>query len=97
MELPAGRNTQKHNNKQIEAFTFWLKKSPKTAFFMDKNFQQNIILTHCARNRSKIKSISTSGYFELFLFKVSGVIYAPAIRIRIKELYKQILLGNQKS
>ncbi len=58
---------------------------------MEKFYEDNIVLiktfnmNHFLRNRYKIKNIFTPGHFELHLFKVSWVIYAPAIRIRVKE------------
>ncbi len=32
-----------------------IEKLPKTIFFIDKNLEQDIILTHFLRNRSRIK------------------------------------------
>ncbi len=56
---------------------FLVEKSPKSAFF-DKNLLQGIIIIHFMRNRYRIKNIFTSGHFELYLFIVSGVIFAPS-------------------
>jgi hypothetical protein len=50
---------------------------------LNKNLYQDIIIIHFVRNRSRIKNIFTSGHFELCLFKISGVIYAPAIQTRV--------------
>jgi hypothetical protein len=50
---------------------FLIEKSPLTAFLYN-----TIIPTHFVRNRSRIKRIFTSGHFELYLFKVLGVISA---------------------
>jgi hypothetical protein len=36
-----------------------------------------MILIHFVRNRSRMKNIFTLGHFELYLTKVSGVIFAP--------------------
>jgi hypothetical protein len=63
----AGQNTQKHPHSQVDAFTFRL-----------KNLYQDIISIHFVRNRSRLKNSFTSGHFELYLFKVFGVIYATS-------------------
>jgi hypothetical protein len=60
------------------SFYILTEKSPKTAFFIYKNLLQDIILRHFVRNRSRMKNIFTSGYLELYLYKVSGVVYAPS-------------------
>ncbi len=54
---------------------FCIEKSPKNSIFYDTNLLQDVILTHFVRNIARIKNIFTSGYFELILFKISGVIF----------------------
>ncbi len=57
-------------------------KIAKTRFFCT-NLEQDIILIHFVRNRSRKKNIFSSGHLELYLFKITGVIYAPAIGMSV--------------
>jgi hypothetical protein len=52
--------------------------------FFEINILQDIILIHFVRHRCRLTNIFHSGHFELYLFKVSGVFYAPAIPFRVK-------------
>jgi hypothetical protein len=56
------------------SFYILTEKSPKTAFFIYKK----PLTRHFVRNRSRMKNIFTSGYLELYLYTVSGVVYAPS-------------------
>jgi hypothetical protein len=57
---------------------FLIEKLPKKAYFIYKNLKEDILQKHFVRNRSRRKNIFTSSHFELYLFKVSGVIYTPS-------------------
>jgi hypothetical protein len=53
---------------------FFIEKSAiKT--FLCKNLGQDMILIYFVRKRSRFKNIFTLGHFELYLFKVLGIIY----------------------
>jgi hypothetical protein len=66
-----------HKNTTTNRWNIFNEKSPKTTFYV-KNLSQDIIQAHFVWNRSRLKTIFTSGYFEAYLFEVSGVKYAPS-------------------
>jgi hypothetical protein len=81
--LPAGRNTQKHHRKQMEAFTFWMKNHQKQ-HFLDKNLKQDIIMTHFLLNRSRIKiNVLLLAILSCFCSTFQESYTPPAIRITI--------------
>jgi hypothetical protein len=76
--LPASRYTEKNNHKHLEALTFWFKNRLKLHFY-DKNLEQDIILIHFVRNRSRKKK-------NLLQAILSCISSRLSIRIRVKKI-----------
>ncbi len=72
----AARNIRKTAKKRAVSCTFWLINRRKRCF-SHKSTLQNIITRHFLRNMSTFK-ITIYAIAELYLFKVSEVIYAPS-------------------
>jgi hypothetical protein len=90
--LPASQITQKYHQKQVDALNLRLKnhlnnifrEKPLTSYNSNTFFEEYVDLS--------IKNIFISGHFELYLFKVSTVIYVW-IRVNTNlEGYKKVCM-----